>query len=182
MGLRNRTLLIGEEFFFITTTVKNFIRVFTTDDYCNILIDNIKYYQKKYKFIILGYVIMPNHFHWIIKTEPQKGTISDIMRDIKKYVAWEILDLLEKGDSKNIKEFSNNVKPGQKRQFWMHRFDDEVIRNNKMFWTMLKYIHNNPVKAGFVKKPEWYKYSSAKNYILNDHSTIFVDTTWGGID
>ena len=51
-----------------------------------------------------------------------------------------------------------------------------------MFWTKLKYIHNNPVKAGIVKKTIDYKYSSARNYILQDHSVIFVDTTWGGME
>ncbi len=64
----------------------------------------------------------------------------------------------------------------------MHRFDDEVIRNNKMFWVKLKYIHNNPVKAGLVSKVEDYKYSSARNYRTNDHSVIFVDTEYSGIE
>jgi len=64
----------------------------------------------------------------------------------------------------------------------MHRFDDQVIRNNKMFWTKLKCIHNNPVKAGIVKRAIDYKYSSARNYILQDHSVIFVDTTCGGVE
>lgn len=182
MGLRNRTLLTEEQFFFITTTVKNFIPVFINDNYCHILINNIKYYQNKYEFLILGYVIMPSHFHWILKTNPNKGTVSDIMRDIKKYTAWEVLGLLEKEKMYRIKEFSENIKHGQKRQFWIHRFDDEVIRNNKMFWTKLKYIHNNPVKAEIVRKPEDFKYSSARNYLKNDHSIIYVDTSWGGVD
>ncbi len=51
-----------------------------------------------------------------------------------------------------------------------------------MFWTKLKYIHNNPVKAGLVEKPIDYKYSSAINYVEKDHSIIFVDTSWGGVD
>ncbi len=45
---------------------------------------------------------MPSHFHWIVKTEPNLGTISDIMRDIKKYTAWEILSLLEEEKSQDI--------------------------------------------------------------------------------
>ena len=45
-----------------------------------------------------------------------------------------------------------------------------------MFWTKLKYIHNNPVKAGIVKRAIDDKYSSARNYILQDYSVIFVDT------
>jgi len=182
VGLRNRSLLTEEQFFFVTTTVKNFIPVFTKDKYCDILIKNFKYYQRKYEFIILGYVIMPNHLHWIIKTEPAKGSISDIMRDIKKYTAWELLELLEKDKPAIINNFREGVKPGQKNQFWIHRFDDKVIRNNKMFWTNLNYIHNNPVTSGIVKRAELFKYSSARNYIKNDHSIIHVDTSWGGVD
>jgi hypothetical protein len=33
-----------------------------------------------------------------------------------------------------------------------------------MAWQKLEYIHQNPVKAGFVEKPEDYLYSSARNY------------------
>ncbi len=70
----------------------------------------------------------------------------------------------------------------QDRKLWMKRFDDEVIRNEKMFWTKLKYIHYNPVKAGLADKPEDYKYSSARNYLLNDHSVIKVDSDYAGIE
>ena len=182
MGLRNRTNLTDEQLFFVTTTVRKYTNIFTSDKYCDLLINNIKHYQKIYKFIILGYVIMPSHFHWIVKTEPTLGTLSDIMRDIKKYTAWEVLNLLDKEKSEFLQLFQKNVKSGQKQQFWIHRFDDQVIRSNKMFWTKLKYIHNNPIKADLVMHEIDYKYSSARNYIKNDHSVIFVDTTWGGVD
>jgi putative transposase len=182
MGLRNRTKISEEQFYFVTTTVRNFTKVFINDDFCNILINNIKYYQNKYEFIILGYVIMPSHFHWIIKTEPEKGNISEIMRDIKKYTAWDVLEKLEKENQKLLETFRKGVKRGQKQQFWIHRFDDQAIRNDKMFWTKLKYIHDNPVKAGLSADVLDYKYSSARNYINQDHSVIFVDTTYAGVE
>ena len=64
----------------------------------------------------------------------------------------------------------------------MKRFDDEVIRDQRMFWTKLNYIHNNPVKAGLVRRAEDYKYSSAQNYINNDHLTLEVNTEYGGVN
>lgn len=182
MGRRNRTTLTNEHFFFVTTTILEFKNVFTNDKRCEILINNIKHYQKVFDFIILAYVIMPNHFHWIVKVNPAKGTISDVMRDIKKYSAWDLLEVLEKENSFLLETFTLNKAGKQKRQLWMHRFDDEVIRDNKMFWVKLKYIHNNPVKAGLVSVPEKYKYSSARNYINNDHSVINVETDWGGVE
>lgn len=52
----------------------------------------------------------------------------------------------------------------------------------KCFWVKLHYIHDNPVEAGLVTKAENYKYSSARNYILDDHSILKVDTSLAGIE
>lgn len=135
MGRRGRRNLIDEHFFFVTTTVFKFINIFSNSKYCQILIDNIKHYQRRYKFIVLAYVIMPSHFHWIIEVESKYGTVSDIMRDIKKYSAWDILEEINKSDKHLNKIFYSAAEsfPTQKRKFWMPRFDDEVIRNEKMF-------------------------------------------------
>jgi len=84
MALRGRTNLTDEHIFFVTTTTVGFTKIFTEDIYCDILIKNIKHYQDEYKFVLLAYVIMPSHFHWIVMLHPKSGTISDIMRDIKK--------------------------------------------------------------------------------------------------
>ena len=51
-----------------------------------------------------------------------------------------------------------------------------------MFWTKLNYIHNNPVKAGLALWAEDYKYSSARDYTNNDHSTLEVNTEYGGVN
>uniref|UniRef100_A0A832G841 Transposase n=1 Tax=Ignavibacterium album TaxID=591197 RepID=A0A832G841_9BACT len=184
MGRRGRFNLTDESIFFVTTTVVGFARVFTKDTYCDLLIRNILHYQNKYHFTILAYVIMPSHFHWIIIVNRQYGTISDIMRDIKKYSAWDIMEEIEKNDE-NLMDIFKSASKGfqnQKRKFWMQRFDDEVIRNEKMFWTKLHYIHNNPVEAGLVIRPEDYKYSSARNYVRGDHSVMFVDTEYAGVE
>ena len=70
---------------------------------------------------------------------------------------------------------------GKKNQIfklWMDRFDDLVIENDKTLQMKIEYIHNNPVKAGFVDQPEQWKYSSARNYILGDHSLMSVSIDW----
>ncbi len=181
MGLRGRRSLTEETTYFVTTTVAEFAHVFTEDRYCDILVRNISHYQEKYRFKILGYVIMPSHFHWIVEVQPEIGTISDVMRDLKKYSAWDLMDALEKNGRKDLIGLFKGAaegNPRQKRKFWMERFDDEVIRNVKMLRTKLNYIHYNPVKAGLVVEPEDYKYSSARNYVRSDHSVLFVQTEW----
>jgi putative transposase len=177
VGRRGRTSLQDETTFFVTTTTVNHAYVFTEDKYSDILIGNIKHYQDEYRFIILGYVIMPTHFHWIIEADLTRGTISDIMRDIKKYSAWDLMEQLQKdGKEKLLRMFRSTTLKNEKRKLWAKRFDDEVIKNIGMFRTKLEYIHNNPVKAGLTTNPEDYKYSSARNYLLNDHSILKVNT------
>lgn len=184
MGRRGRSNLTEERFYFVTTTVVKFIPIFTNHLFCNILISNIKHYRDKYKFIVLGFVIMPSHFHWILIVNPKYGTISDIMRDIKKFTAWQIFDTLDENKDKALlhtfKESAEGLKD-QTKKLWMPRFDDEVIRNQQMFWAKLNYIHNNPLKSGLVNKIEDYKYSSARNYVNGDHSVLEVDVEYAGI-
>ena len=49
-------------------------------------------------------------------------------------------------------------------QFWQQDNHPIELVDSEMFKQKLEYIHNNPVKAEFVEKPENYKYSSAVNY------------------
>lgn len=183
MGLRGRTIVKKDEIYFVTTTVVEYSRIFINEIYCDLLVNNILHYQKRYQFTILGYVIMPSHFHWIFKTKCELGSVSDIMRDIKKYSAWDILEQIEKSDNEMSKLFQDAAIgfKNQKRKLWMPRFDDQVIRNAEMFWTKLHYIHNNPVKAGMIMKSEDYKYSSARNYAFGDNSILKIDTSYAGI-
>ena len=55
---------------------------------------------------------------------------------------------------------SNN----KKYQFWQQQFHPIELFSNRMMDSKLEYIHNNPVKAGIVEKPEDYLYSSARDY------------------
>ena len=105
MALRGRSNFTDEYLYFVTTTVVQFTKVFVKDIYCDILIRNIKHYQKRYKFDILAYVIMPSHFHWIVVVRPKIGTISDVMRDIKKYSAWDLMDEIEQDNPELMKIF-----------------------------------------------------------------------------
>jgi hypothetical protein len=40
-----------------------------------------------------------------------------------------------------------------------------MILSEKMFQAKLEYIHNNPVKRGYVDQPDHWRYSSARSYL-----------------
>jgi len=67
-----------------------------------------------------------------------------------------MLPLFERKGLKNIRNKSF--------QFWQQNNHPIELHTNYFMDQKLDYIHNNPVEAGLVEKPEEYVYSSAKNY------------------
>ena len=66
------------------------------------------------------------------------------MHSIKSYTAHEANKIL-----------------GRSGQFWQPESFDRYIRNQKHFLSVIRYIENNPVKAGLCLRPEDWAYSSA---------------------
>ncbi|MBM4067104.1 MAG: transposase, partial [Planctomycetes bacterium] len=60
-------------------------------------------------------------------------------------------------------------------QVWQEGIHPQLILNEEMLMQKIEYIHYNPVRHGLVDAPEHWRYSSSRNYLLNDHSVIPVD-------
>ncbi len=71
---------------------------------------------------------------------------------------------------KNIKNY----------QFWTHENHAILLYSNDFIKERLQYIHDNPVRAGIVEKPEDYLYSSARNYssLENLLDINLLSVTW----
>jgi REP element-mobilizing transposase RayT len=182
MGLRNRSLFDKEgNIYFITTTVMNWDKIFSLgDNYNKIVIDSFKHLLNEHQSELIAYVIMPTHIH-LIPLMKIGESISDFMREFKKFTSTKIRKLLEEeGYNKIVEQLRLNAN-GYKNQtfkFWMDRFDDVIVITENVLKTKVDYIHYNPVKAGLVAKMEDWKYSSARNYMFEDHSVIEVNTKW----
>ncbi|MDV3353670.1 hypothetical protein QGP82_33660 [Leptothoe sp. LEGE 181152] len=56
-------------------------------------------------------------------------------------------------------------KTGQRYQMWQEGFHPKMICSDEMLRQKLDYIHNNPVKRGYVDNPAHWRYSSYRNYL-----------------
>lgn len=143
--------------YFITVNPYKKRKIFESDRFKALYIKTIGYCRNKFAFKLVGFVIMPDHIHLLI-IPPMKRTVSDIMHHIDGVFA----------NSYN----KANISSGKviQAKFWEH-----VVRNQKDLEEKLDYIHNNPVRAGFVKRSEDWEYSSFRNYYLDDNSVIKID-------
>ena len=177
MGLRFKIEGSGY-LWYVTTTVVDFTQVFVKEEYVLLLINNLKYYRNQHNFRLIAYVIMPEHLHvilWLLG----KSSISDVMRDFKKYSSVQIKEELHAEENQRlISIFRKNAigYKGQDFKLWMDRFDRVGVYTPQVLKQKIDYIHFNPVRRNLVEDILDWKYSSARNYYLNDHSVIKVDT------
>ena len=99
------------------------------------------HHEKKYR--LTAWVIMPNHLHFLA-TPLEHVELSQIAHSLKSYTAHEANKLLNR-----------------RGQFWQHEPFDRYIRNHKHFVSVIRYIEDNPVKAGLCAKPQDWPFSSA---------------------
>ncbi len=166
--------------FFVTSTVVGHTKIFELEVLCNILIDNLKFYQNRGDFRIIAFVIMPNHFHLILKVS-KKTTISKVIGNFKRITSRQISEKLieiNRNDIiKTLKEKSLE-EPTNDSKVWKYRFDCLVINSIETLNQKIEYIYYNPVKKKIVSNAEDWKYSSAGNYLNKSDCLIDVDTEW----
>jgi REP element-mobilizing transposase RayT len=106
-------------------------------------------YKEKYGFKFFGYTIMNSHAHLVIQTpDDEEKTISKIMHDISlRYAKWY------------------NKAHGRKGHFWGQRFKSPVVESDSYGVALLRYIAQNPVRAGMVGNAKDWEWSSYPVYV-----------------
>ncbi|HKJ43426.1 MAG TPA: transposase [Sunxiuqinia sp.] len=168
MGLNNK--ISAGYTYFLTLTIVEWIDLFTRPIYRHILVDSLNYCITNKSLEVYCWCLMSNHLH-LIAASREDGNLSDIPRDFKKFTS--------KAFTQAIKETPESRRDWLLNQFWYARKNDKKIKYYKVWQKgnepkeihtkafleeKMDYIHNNPVKAELVAKPEEYLYSSARDY------------------
>jgi REP element-mobilizing transposase RayT len=154
---------------FLTFQIVDWIDIFTRKIYKDIIIDSFKYSIENKGFQIFAYVIMSNHIHLVAQSSI--GRLSDNIRDLKKFTSKRIIStILEINESRKewlLTRFRFRASQHSRNevyQVWTHENHAMLLYSNEFIREKIEYIHDNPVKAGIVRNPEDYLYSSARNY------------------
>ena len=165
-------------YYFSTCTIVEWLCVFKEEKYFQIIVESLNYCREKKGLFLLGLVIMLNHIH-LITSNRDETNLSDIMRDFKRYTSTKIAAELEEDNEKLFlyvfRKAAERQGKKSKYKIWKDDFHPEALYSQKWFNQKMNYLHANPERKGLVIKPEDWKYSSARNWILDDHSVITLD-------
>jgi len=137
--------------YFLTTNTENSIPVFSDSKNCKILLVTLEYFKLILDYRLYGFCIMPTHLHLAIHSFGVYN-FSYIMKMIKGSFARKI-----------------NKANGNIGKIWQKGFYDECIKDELHLLRVLEYMHNNPLKAGLVREPEEYPFSSYNHYFQTDY-------------
>ena len=118
------------------------------------IVQNALLYHDGQRYSLHAWVVMPNHVHTLFT--PESGwTLTKIAHTWKSYTANECNKMLNRTG-----------------EFWQREPFDRFIRNERHFENAVRYIEENPVKAGLCKKPEDWCWSSAymRFYVVESES------------
>jgi REP element-mobilizing transposase RayT len=154
---------------YLTFQIVYWIDLFSRKSYRDIVIDSLRYCNKEKGLDIFAFVIMTNHIHLIARS--LAADLSGAIRDLKKYTSKKIIEEIENSTESRkewmLKLFKHAAKRQNKAgeyQVWTHENHAVELYGNDFIEQKVEYIHNNPVRAGIVKNPEEYIYSSAACY------------------
>lgn len=120
-------------------------RIFEDNEDYKKFLYKLKDCKKISGFELYAYCLMSNHVHLLIREGMEE--LGGIFRRIgASYVYWYNWNYSRRG------------------HLFQDRYKSEVVEDNQYLFTVLRYIHQNPVKAGMVKKVEDYPWSSFREY------------------
>jgi putative transposase len=107
-----------------------------------LLIDLYVEARDREDILLHGYVVMPEHYHAVL-TLRQDVLVTSLVRRLHSAFA-----------RRAKRDF------GIEGRIWQRRFYDHVVRDGEDWWEQVRYIHENPVRAGLVENAVEYQWSS----------------------
>ena len=159
------------------------------------LLGLIKRFSKLYFAEIIGFCLMGNHFHLLVKMLPE-GDFSD--EEVKKrcegfygqnyvfpqdhlpHLRLKLASLSEfvRDIKVNFTRYYNR-RHNRKGYFWGDRFKSVIVDKGETLVNCLAYIDLNPLRAGIVEKPEEYRWSSIGYHLQTNNRDGFLSTDFG---
>jgi len=143
-------------YYHVSQRGNNHESIFLGDEEKNYYLKLLMKYKKQYSFKLLGYVLMDNHYHLLIQTgvEPLNKIMHRINSLYSRYY---------------------NKKNNRSGHVFSDRYAAGLIQDEHYLFSVLRYIHWNPVRAGLSLTAEDYKWSSDHVYRNNDDTLVDIN-------
>jgi putative transposase len=133
----------AERTFFVTSVTWGRRSLFQSERAASMFLDTLFTYRERGVFHLYEFVVMSDHIHLLLAPNPTLA-LERAMQFIKGGYSHRFMK-----------------ETGSRMEIWQRSFTNHRIHDSTDFEKHRRYIHLNPVRAGFVESPKDYLYSSA---------------------
>jgi putative transposase len=179
----------GSDLHFLTFSCYRRRPLFRNEVYCDLFLKILERVRRRYRLVVLGYVVMPEHVHLLV-SEPQRETLSTAVQALKLGFVRSLQCSgggVVAGDPRSRKNgetwgtlASSTLASGipmHPERFWQARFYDFNVWTERKLIEKLNYIHRNPVERGLVASPEQWRWSSFRWYLCGEPGPVQINDT-----
>lgn len=160
---RHRTRFeIARQARYLTFSCYRRLPLFNNDGVKAAFVDCVAATKSQHEFLLLGWVIMPEHVHLMIVPDMGRATVPVVLRSMKQSFSQQVI---HRWESLNAPVLNRLIDPRGVRHFWQRGggYDRNIYTDAELF-EKIEYIHNNPVRRGLVSVPTDWAWSSARWY------------------
>jgi putative transposase len=162
--------------YYLTSVTKDRLPVFRLDALKTVVCGALAEARTSGGFLILAYVIMPDHFHLISDGDKKPGVV---LRFANGLVSRRIIDFLKReGHTSSLEKLRHGAyRRAHEFSLWDHHPNVRLLTSESMFMQRVHYTHLNPVRLGLVEGAQDYRYSSVRfwNRATCEDEPLMVD-------
>jgi putative transposase len=169
----------GRDLHFLTFSCYKRRPYFKSTERCDLFLRILERLRRRYRLVVLGYVVMPEHVHLFV-SEPQRATLSTAIQALKLGVVRSLeAGAIDPMSRQRRETWGTPGVDGAKtlNHFWQARFYDFNVWTEKKRIEKLRYIHRNPVARGLVATPEQWSWSSYRWYSSGEVGLVRINDT-----
>jgi REP-associated tyrosine transposase len=168
----------SDDLHFITASCYHRQPILATPQSRDLLLNVLELMRRRYRFVVVGYVVMPEHFHLLV-SEPRRDTVSTVIQAVKLGFVRRLLTperAVMQPTQSHVSQKRRDVGHPPQR-IWQARFYDFNVWTEAKRIEKLRYMHRNPVKRGLVSSPEQWPWSSFRFYMTGEPGSVRVNDT-----
>ena len=163
--------------YFCTITVLDWLPVLVEARYIDPIIDSLRFSRQHKGLELFAFVVMPNHLNLIAAAGEH---LHAVMRDLKRFTSRTVHDRLKQdGRATTIGWLAAATQRARRQRgelgLWQDGFHPVALESRPVFEQKLRYLHENPVRKGLIRRPDDWWYSSAAFYDGREDVCMEVD-------
>jgi putative transposase len=163
----------GGDLHFITSSCYRRQPLLAAARHRELFVQVLEQVRQRYQFVVVAYVVMPEHFHLLI-SEPVKENPSVVIQALKLGVVRRMLSVRKRREKRKAAQERLWLDPVP-QHIWQARFYDYNVWSGRKQVEKVRYIHRNPVRRGLVESPEQWQWGSFRAYAYGETGPVRVN-------